>query len=377
MALSSSWNGKGNDAPQRGEDREKPVTSLPTLQKTKTARIATVLVVDTYWGCTGTTTTSQYHFSVPCVHKKICTQKKLQVWPAQSWVKPHTAGSTRTAEKNSLVQAGYKPSGTEEFLVLSILPKDQRKGKASSRASSLFVSYSSVPATWHRKKSSWCHLTDFSCYTINGYFFFFAGKCMLLLNAFTYKLMCLCLICLDSMQIWKPNHIYLGNMIISRSTKMQSIVDWKIMINFSSFLFFNPTNIIESKPWYCRDLLTSKTSYTGAWFNWAILYIGKHTAQGFQDPLSESTYLPLSFKTMSGKHISIVVSESFPKPQFHKIASLICNNTGENTTAAKNMQLCFILLDEVKGYFFKKIFLLEKKWSLCFTSRFSTTENLP
>lgn len=37
-----------NDAPQRGEDREKPVTSLPTLQKTKAARIATVLVVDTY-----------------------------------------------------------------------------------------------------------------------------------------------------------------------------------------------------------------------------------------------------------------------------------------------------------------------------------------
>lgn len=209
------------------------------------------------------------------------------------------------------------------------------------------------------------------------FFFFFAGKCMLLLNAFTYKVMCLCLICLDSMQIWKPNHIYLGNMIISRSTKMQSIVDWKIMINFSSFLFFNPTNIIESKPWYCRDLLTSKTSYIGAWFNWAILYIGKHTAQGFQDPLSESTYLPLSFKTMSGKHISIVMSESFPKPQFHKIASPICNNTGENTTAAKNMQLCFIFIDEVKGYFFKKIFLLEKKWSLCFTSRFSTTENLP
>lgn len=185
-------------------------------------------------------------------------------------------------------------------------------------------------------------------------FFFFAGKCMLLLNAFTYKVMCLCLICLDSMQIWKPNHIYLGNMIISRSTKMQSIVDWKIMINFSSFLFFNPTNIIESKPWYCRDLLTSKTSYTGAWFNWAILYIGKHTAQGFQDPLSESTYLPLSFKTMSGKHISIVMSESFPKPQFHKIASPICNNTGENTTAAKNMQLCFIFIDEVKGYLKKK-----------------------
>lgn len=31
-----------------------------------------------------------------------------------------------------------------------------------------------------------------------GIFFFFAGKCMLLLNAFTYKPMCLCLICLDS-----------------------------------------------------------------------------------------------------------------------------------------------------------------------------------
>lgn len=159
--------------PHRGERIERNLApAFPHCRRHKAARIATVLVVDTYWGCTGTTTTSQYHFSVPCVHKKICTQKKLQVWPAQSWVKPHTAGSTRTAEKNSLVQAGYKPSGTEEFLVLSILPKDQRKGKASSRASSLFVSYSSVPATWHRKKSSWCHLTDFSCYTINGYFFF-------------------------------------------------------------------------------------------------------------------------------------------------------------------------------------------------------------
>lgn len=53
---------------------------------------------------------------------------------------------------------------------------------------------------------------------------------------------------------------------------------------------------------------------------------------------------------MSGKHISVVVSESFFKPQFHKIASLIYNNTGGNTTACKNMQLCFIFIDEVKCY---------------------------
>lgn len=68
MAPSSSWNGKGNDAPQKGEDREKALTSLPTLQKTQATRTATVPVDGTYWGCT--TTTSQHHFSVPCIHKK-------------------------------------------------------------------------------------------------------------------------------------------------------------------------------------------------------------------------------------------------------------------------------------------------------------------
>lgn len=51
------------------------------------------------------------------------------------------------AEK-SYLQTGCKPSGTNNVLALNIRPKAQRKGKASWKASSLFIPCSLVPAAW-------------------------------------------------------------------------------------------------------------------------------------------------------------------------------------------------------------------------------------
>lgn len=139
-------------------------------------------------------------------------------------------------------------------------------------------------------------------------------------------------------------------MITSRSTKTQSIVDWKIMINFSSFPFFNPTNTIESNPWYCRDLLTSKTSYTGAWCNWAISYISKHTAQAFQDPLSERYTFLCHPRQWVENIFQLWWVNLFPNLNYTKLLAWSITTQGETSLLAKNMQFCFIFIDEVKGY---------------------------
>lgn len=77
---------------------------------------------------------------LPKKHGQLCA-----VW---SWVRPHVADGTCMVEKNSYLQAGCKPSGSADFLMLNILLKAQRMGKANWRASSLFIPCSSVPAAW-------------------------------------------------------------------------------------------------------------------------------------------------------------------------------------------------------------------------------------
>ena len=127
VALSPSWNGKANDAPQRREDRDRPATSFPTLQKAQAQLQGQQqhLAVGICWGCTGTTTTSQQHFAVPCVY----TKKSVQICPVRSWVRPRTADGRWMAEKNSYLQAGCKPSGTTDFLVLNTLLKAREREK--------------------------------------------------------------------------------------------------------------------------------------------------------------------------------------------------------------------------------------------------------
>lgn len=189
VAPSPSW----SNAPQRGQNRE----AVP-MQKAQAQLQGQqqCLMVGTCWGCTGTTGASQYHFSVPCAY----TKNRCRLCPEQSWARPRGADSTRMAEKASYLQAGCQPSGTTDFFMLNIPHKAQRKGKANWRASSLFVPCTAIPAAWCGAERSQHNVTlqNFSCYTKSGDLFFFAGKFILLLNVFTHKLMCLCLICLDS-----------------------------------------------------------------------------------------------------------------------------------------------------------------------------------
>lgn len=137
---------------QRGEDREKPVTSLPTLQKTQVTRTEMVPVVGTY-----------IPVSLLC---PLCCRYDLTVMGEATQSRQHMDGRKKQLSASRLLTQWHWwiPSGQHPT-------QSPEKGKSKPK--------SFIPACFIQLSSSYkvqkeviiMSPTDFSCYTMWGFFF--------------------------------------------------------------------------------------------------------------------------------------------------------------------------------------------------------------